>query len=211
MSPMQTIIDGNIRSLKCTNEDKTVEREFHLSGDELIIPNIINWNGETLFIEQIILNKELFKQMYKRWILEDTSSNSLGIGEIKMDYYDPNYNGIMNEGWICPRCGRVNAPWMPNCTCDKIKITYTRDTSATAPTGKSYTINPSSYITSVNIPDNEKNKSTATTSKRNSEYDNLYKNIFDPDELLRKEKIIKNWLESLSNYETIRKDDYGME
>lgn len=24
----------------------------------------------------------------------------------------------MTEGWICPRCGRVNAPWMPNCTCE---------------------------------------------------------------------------------------------
>ena len=22
----------------------------------------------------------------------------------------------MQEGWICPRCGRVNAPWLPNCT-----------------------------------------------------------------------------------------------
>ena len=24
----------------------------------------------------------------------------------------------MNEAWICPRCGRVNAPWMAQCTCD---------------------------------------------------------------------------------------------
>ena len=79
MSPTRTIIDGNIRSLICTNEDMTVEREFHLSEDELVIPNIINWNGETFFIEQVILNKELFKQMYKQWILEDTSSNSLGV------------------------------------------------------------------------------------------------------------------------------------
>ena len=23
----------------------------------------------------------------------------------------------MNEGWICPRCGRVNAPFMPYCDC----------------------------------------------------------------------------------------------
>lgn len=101
-----------------------------------------------------------------------------------MSYYDPNYNGIMNEGWICPRCGRVNAPWMPNCTCGRIKITYTKDTSTTAPAGKSYTINSSSY-TSANIP--------------------------NADELLRKGKAIKNWLESLSNYEIVRKDDYGME
>lgn len=102
-----------------------------------------------------------------------------------MNYYDPDYNGVMREGWICPRCGRVNAPWMPNCTCDNIKITYTKDTSTTAPSGKSYTINPSSYITYANIP--------------------------SADELLRKEKIIKDWLDSLSNCEIIRKDDYGME
>ena len=23
----------------------------------------------------------------------------------------------MNEGWICPRCGRVNAPFRPYCDC----------------------------------------------------------------------------------------------
>ena len=24
----------------------------------------------------------------------------------------------MKEGWICPRCGKVNAPFMPNCDCN---------------------------------------------------------------------------------------------
>ena len=24
----------------------------------------------------------------------------------------------MNDAWICPRCGKVNAPWMAQCTCD---------------------------------------------------------------------------------------------
>lgn len=29
------------------------------------------------------------------------------------------------EGWICPRCGRVNAPWVATCSCytDGNKIT----------------------------------------------------------------------------------------
>jgi hypothetical protein len=22
----------------------------------------------------------------------------------------------MNEGWACPKCGKVMAPWMPTCT-----------------------------------------------------------------------------------------------
>lgn len=23
----------------------------------------------------------------------------------------------MDEGWICPKCGKVWAPWMPSCDC----------------------------------------------------------------------------------------------
>lgn len=23
----------------------------------------------------------------------------------------------MSEGWICPKCGKVLAPWMPECSC----------------------------------------------------------------------------------------------
>lgn len=25
----------------------------------------------------------------------------------------------MQEGWLCPRCRRVNAPWTPSCSCSE--------------------------------------------------------------------------------------------
>lgn len=33
----------------------------------------------------------------------------------------------MSEGWICPRCGRVNAPWVEYCGCNKIDAASTQD------------------------------------------------------------------------------------
>ena len=28
---------------------------------------------------------------------------------------------VAGQGWICPRCDRVNAPWMPCCLCSDKK------------------------------------------------------------------------------------------
>ena len=28
------------------------------------------------------------------------------------------YN-MAQEGWICPRCGKVNAPWVMQCSCNR--------------------------------------------------------------------------------------------
>ena len=27
----------------------------------------------------------------------------------------------MKEGWVCPKCGKVYAPWIPSCDCYKQK------------------------------------------------------------------------------------------
>lgn len=41
-----------------------------------------------------------------------------------------NWNNI-SKGWECPRCGRINAPWLPCCSCYKstASITWTQDTT----------------------------------------------------------------------------------
>ena len=51
-----------------------------------------------------------------------------------------NWNNISfsQKGWECPRCGRINAPWLPCCSCYK-STTYT--TTYTMP---SRTIDPTS-------------------------------------------------------------------
>lgn len=45
-----------------------------------------------------------------------------------------------NEGWVCPRCGKVNAPWMPQCSCSQQPMTVTcvdnETTNITATTQK---------------------------------------------------------------------------
>lgn len=35
----------------------------------------------------------------------------------KVEINSPTYTAPMAYGWVCPRCGRVNAPWASQCGC----------------------------------------------------------------------------------------------
>jgi len=39
--------------------------------------------------------------------------------------FDKQFQNNMSGGWICPRCGQVNAPWKPKCDCPPPSITTT--------------------------------------------------------------------------------------
>lgn len=39
-----------------------------------------------------------------------------------------NINMFAQEGWVCPLCGRVNAPWMPCCSCTDKEAYYSATT-----------------------------------------------------------------------------------
>ena len=50
-----------------------------------------------------------------------------------------NWNNISfsQKGWECPRCGRINAPWLPCCSCNKsttYAMPWTKDTTSTGST-----------------------------------------------------------------------------
>lgn len=40
------------------------------------------------------------------------------------DYY-PKWQTAPQEGWLCPRCGTVNAPWKGHCDCRPATIVIT--------------------------------------------------------------------------------------
>ena len=41
----------------------------------------------------------------------------------------------MSEGWICPRCGRALAPWMPECPCWQTKTSVSTNYTYSTNTG----------------------------------------------------------------------------
>ena len=53
----------------------------------------------------------------------------------------PSVDTYGQQGWICPRCGRVNAPWVMTCPCksnayifkEEKPITYTKTWTSSVP------------------------------------------------------------------------------
>ena len=73
------------------------------------------------------------------WVYEDKSPTAKPSIQVSSEgwYMTPNYQ----QGWICPRCGRVNAPWVMTCPCksnayifkEEKPITYTTTTTSSVP------------------------------------------------------------------------------
>lgn len=61
-------------------------------------------------------------------------------------------------GWICPRCGKVNAPWVAECNCSADFAPWWRKIECAEGTGKPY--EGPSYTTTTNF--NNSNYSTQT-------------------------------------------------
>lgn len=38
---------------------------------------------------------------------------------------------MAQEGWICPKCGKVHAPWVPSCECSHAKECQCSDCTST--------------------------------------------------------------------------------
>ena len=62
------------------------------------------------------------KAANKVQIEDSTTSTGTSTGKTTSTYYtyaDPSPSYKAEKGWECPRCGRINAPWVRQCDCPK--------------------------------------------------------------------------------------------
>ena len=57
----------------------------------------------------------------------------------------------MSEGWICPRCGKVWAPWVAQCDCTSQPWQVTCEGTGTFPATGNYNSQPTNYSTICRI------------------------------------------------------------
>lgn len=62
--------------------------------------------------------------------VESTTTRATGTG-VEHNWDEIYKCGGYQTGWVCPVCGRVNAPWMPYCLCSGKLGSYTTTTDST--------------------------------------------------------------------------------
>ena len=80
---------------------------------------------------------------------------------------DWDYHSIQlgaQQGWQCPICGRVNAPWMAQCTCDG-KVPSHTTTAGTGTTVKIDYARPPYTIGSTGTPLQQQTWTSSSTSQ----------------------------------------------
>lgn len=79
-----------------------------------------------------------FKHSYRDgWVWDDSQTTAIPNYAECTSYTIPYTIPSPQYGWICPRCGQVNAPWMAFCSCKKenliVKVNSSSDESTAGP------------------------------------------------------------------------------
>ena len=71
-----------------------------------------------------------FKPSYTgQWIYEE-STTPLPIRWNNTGYSHTYYEILPQQGWVCPLCGRANAPWVMTCPCYESRTTKPTNTKS---------------------------------------------------------------------------------
>ena len=76
-----------------------------------------------------------FKHSYRDgWVWDDSQTTAVPNYAQGTSYTIFPYNEPIQKGWVCPLCGRANAPWVAQCSCkpQEVKITHTDENKSTA-------------------------------------------------------------------------------
>lgn len=80
-----------------------------------------NWYTTTTNIDEPVINmKDTISDSELEEVTKKLKDSKLTVEAV------PPVKPPMQYGWVCPKCGRVNAPWVSSCACvaPKWEITY---------------------------------------------------------------------------------------